>query len=160
MTETAPDRDDFADAFESAFARLQVAIEAACAAEDEWPAQVVAGIRAAFAFAASDPASARLLTSDALAAGREGWARYERLIAHYGERLLPGRAQSPDGRHLPEITERAMIGGLATFIAQRLDRGKQADLPAAAPDAIQFVLTPYLGAEQARRVAAHPAPPS
>jgi hypothetical protein len=75
------------------------------------------------------------------------------MISHFGERLLPGRAMRPEGERLPEITERAMIGGLAMLIAQRLDLGRAAELPALAPEAIQFVLTPYLGTEEARRVA-------
>jgi hypothetical protein len=48
-----------------------------------------------------------------------------------------------------------MVGGLASLIAQRLDsRAAVSQLPALAPDAIQFVLTPYLGAEAARRIGA------
>ena len=61
MNDTAQHPDDFADAFETAFARLQVRIETACAAEAGWPAQVAAGIRAALAFAAAEPASAARL---------------------------------------------------------------------------------------------------
>lgn len=153
MDDTAQHPDDFATAFEAAFARLQVRIETACAAEAEWPDQVAAGIRAALAFAATDPASAGALTNDALAAGKPGFARYDRMIAHFGERLLPGRALRPEGERLPEIAERAMTGGLAMLIAQRLDMGRAAELPALAEEAIQFVLTPYLGTEEARRFA-------
>jgi hypothetical protein len=152
MTDPAQQPDDFANAFEAAFARLQIRVETACAAEAEWPAQVAAGVRAALAFAAAHPASAQLLANEALAAGKEGYARYDRMIAHFAARLLPGRALRPEGDLLPEITERAMTGGLAMLIAQRLDLGRAAELPALAPEAIQFVLTPYLGAERARRV--------
>lgn len=140
-------------AFEPAFARLQIRIETACVGASGWPAQVAAGIRAALAFAAADPASAEALTNDALAAGKDGYARYDRMLAHFGERLLPGRALHPDGERLPEIVEKAMVGGIATLIAQRLTAGREAELSALAPEAIQFVLTPYLGAAEARRVA-------
>jgi hypothetical protein len=47
-----------------------------------------------------------------------------------------------------------MAGGVAMLVAQRLDRGAASELPALAPEAIQFVLTPYLGAAEARRVGA------
>jgi hypothetical protein len=156
MDDTARQPDDFADAFEAAFARLQVRIETACAAEEEWPVQVAAGIRAALEFAAADPASARLLTNEALAAGRDGHARYDRMLSHFGERLLPGRALRPEGERLPEIVEKAMTGGIAMLIAQRLDMGRAEALPALAEEATQFVLTPYLGTEAARRIAAAP----
>lgn len=159
MSDAARDPDGFASAFEAAFARLQVRIETACGAEDEWPAQVAAGIRAALDFAAAEPAAAQVLTSDALAAGKEGYARYERLLSHFGQRLLPGRALHPEGERLPEIIEKAMTGGIAMLIAQRLDMGRASELPALAEEATQFVLTPYLGTEEARRVAAAEAGP-
>src|SRR4051794_4600951 len=93
--------DDFSSAFDSAFARLQVRIESACVAEAEWPEQVSAGIRAALDFAAEDPAAARTLTTEALAGGLSGYDRYDRMITHLGEHLLPGRALHPEGERLP-----------------------------------------------------------
>jgi hypothetical protein len=153
MNETPHTPDDFATAFESAFARLQVIILDACGGEDGWPAKVAAAVRAALEFAAADPAAAQVLTNEALAHGADGFARHDRLIAYFAEQLLPGRDERPDGEPLPEITERFMAGGIAMLAAQRLDRGRQDGLPALAPEAIQFVLTPYLGTEEARRAA-------
>jgi hypothetical protein len=94
-----------------------------------------------------------MLTTDALAGGREGFERYDRMISHLGEWLLPGRELSPDGMRLPEITEKAMVGGVAMLVAQRVDLGRHDELPDLAPEAIQFALTPYLGTKEARRVA-------
>ena len=142
-----------AGGFESAFAQLQVPVEAACTAEGEWPYRIAAGIRAALAFAAADPIAAQALTNGALAHGAEGFARYNRMLNHFGERLVHGRMQRPEGPTLPEITEWAMVGGLATLIAEWVDTGKAAELPTVAPEAIQFVLTPYIGVEEAKRVA-------
>lgn len=147
-------RDDFASEFEAAFARLQVRIEEACGIDADWPQRVAAAVRAALEFAAAEPEAARSLTSDALAHGRDGFARYDRLLAYLGELLAPGRSQRPEGEWLPEITERAMAGGIVSLIAQRVDQGSEAELPGIAEEAIQFVLTPYLGGEEARRVAA------
>ena len=45
-----------------------------------------------------------------------------------------------------------MAGGLLSLIARRVDRGRERELPAIVGEAIQFVLTPYLGAEEARRI--------
>jgi hypothetical protein len=153
MNDPAAQPDDFASAFDSAFARLQVRIESACVAEAEWPVQVAAGIRAALEFAASDPGTARTLTTDALAGGRAGYERYDRMVSHLSAWLLPGREQRPEGERLPEITEKAMVGGVAMLVAQRVDLGRLAELPALAPEAVQFALTPYLGTDEARRVA-------
>ncbi|HVY78731.1 MAG TPA: hypothetical protein VG898_09525, partial [Solirubrobacterales bacterium] len=65
MGEGARQPDDFAVAFDSAFAALQVRIESACSATGEWPAGVAAGVRAAFEWVAAEPAAAQLLTNDA-----------------------------------------------------------------------------------------------
>jgi hypothetical protein len=153
MEETARQPDDFASAFEAAFAELQVRIESACLAEAEWPAKVAAGIRAALGWAAVEPAAAGILTNDALASGSEGFARYERMVAYAADLLRPGRAEVEHGERLPEITEQAMASGVATLVAQRLSAGRQGELPDLAGEATQFVLTPYLGTAEARRVA-------
>jgi hypothetical protein len=143
----------FANAFDAAFARLQIRIESECIREAEWPEQVSAGIRAALEFVASDPRAARTLTTDALAGGLVGYERYDRMISHLGEWFQPGRELKPEGERLPEITEKAMVGGVAMLVAQRVDLGLHAELPELAAEAVQFALTPYLGTEEARRVA-------
>lgn len=153
MGEGARQPDDFAVAFDSAFAALQVRIESACAAAEEWPAGVAAAIRAGFAWVAAEPVAAQLLTNDALAGGSTGFARYERMVAYVAGLLSPGRERAEHGERLPEITERAMASGVAMLVAQRLSMGREAELPALAGEAIQFVLTPYLGGAEARTVA-------
>jgi hypothetical protein len=132
---------------------LQVRVESACAEAGEWRTGVGAGIRAAFAWVAEEPRDAQLLTNDALAGGSTGFERYERMVAYVAELLAAGREQAEHGERLPEITERAMASGVAMLVAQRLSMGREAELPSLVPEAIQFVLTPYLGSEEARRVA-------
>lgn len=143
----------FASAFEAAFARLQVAAEEAYLSQADWADRVVAVIRAAFEFAASDPSAADVLTSQPLGHGGEGAERYERLVDYWAGLLSPGREHCPGGIELPETIERALAGGILALIAQRVDRGCAEELPELVPDAIQFVLTPYLGTDQARRIA-------
>ncbi len=153
MGEGARQPDDFAVAFDSAFAALQVRIESACADAGEWPDGVAAGVRAAFDWVAAEPQAAQLLTNDALAGGSAGFERYERMTAYFADLLAPGRMRATHGERLPEITERAMASGVAMLVAQRLSMGREAELPRLAPEAVQFVLTPYLGSVEALRVA-------
>jgi hypothetical protein len=148
-----PGRDEFARAFEAAFARLQVVVEEAYVSEVAWPDQVAAAIRAAFDFAATDPAMVDLLTNEALARGRDGLMRYQRLIDFSSRLLAPGRELSPDGARLPETLEHSLAGGITLLVAQRVDQGRARELPDLAPDAIQFALTPYLGPVEARAIA-------
>jgi len=154
MAESAGQPGEFVSAFDAAFARLQVAVESACAARSEWPAGVLAGIRAALEWAAAEPAAAQLLTNEALAAGAPGFARYDRMVSYIADLLLPGRELATHGERLPEVTERAVASGLAMLVAQRLSLGRESDLPDLAPEVAQFALTPYLGTAEARRVAA------
>ena len=146
--------DDFEFAFDSAFATLQVRIESACAAAGEWPDGVAAGVRVAFEWVAAEPRGAQLLTNEALAGGKPGFERYERMVGYIADLLEPGREWASHGERLPEMTERAMASGVAMLVAQRLSLGREGELPEIASEAVQFVLTPYLGSAEARRVAA------
>ncbi len=157
MNQTKNSPEDFAQAFEAAFASLQIQIEEACATQSGWPRKVAAAIGAALRFAAADTGAVQLLTNEAMAHGRDGIARHERLIAYLCEGLVPGRAERPEGERLPDIIERALASGVVMLVAQRVDRGKEKELPAIAGEAIQFVLTPYLGADEARRIGAESA---
>jgi hypothetical protein len=154
MDDAAQRQDGFADAFESAFGRLRIRIESACANQPDWPLGAAAGIHAALVFATTDPAAAKVLTVDALAAGKVGFERYERLIAYLCDLLLPGRVERPEAERLPGETEKALAGGIAMLVAQRVDLDRHAELPGLAAEATQFVLTPYLGIADAKRVAA------
>lgn len=139
--------------FESAFGRLQVTIEEACAGDGGWPERAAEAIRSAFALAAAEPEVANVLTNAALAAGPDGIRRHRRLVAYMSELLEPGRRELRDPHALPEILERALAAGLVFLVAQRLDRGRASELPALAAEAVEFVLTPYVGAGEARRIA-------
>jgi hypothetical protein len=144
--------DNFVRSFESAFARLQVAFIEACRGSRDWPHSVAAGVRVGLDFAAADPHAVAALTTEAMAHGVEGIERYERLVAYLREQLAPGREQLPVDEQLPDVIEHALASGVLMLVAQRLDQGRVAELPALAPEVVQFVLTPYLGAPEARRL--------
>lgn len=153
MEEIARSPDDFASAFEAAFARLQIHVEEACRDSEGWPRGAAAAIGVAFRFAADEPAAANALTNEALASGSAGIARHRRLLAYLSERLSVGRDYRHAEHELPALTEQALAAGLAGLVAERLSRGRANELPKLAPDAIQFALTPYLGVDEARWIA-------
>jgi hypothetical protein len=156
MAEIGHQPDWFPNAFEAAFAGLQVRLEEACGGNSDWRRGVAAAIRAALEFAAEDPEAADVLANGAMAAGKDGIARRERLLAYAGKGLARGRRQQAGAPELPPVTEQALAGGVLALIGERLATGRAAELPALAPEAIQFVLTPYLGGEEARRIATSP----
>jgi len=153
MEEIADSSEGFAVAFEAAFARFQVCVEAACAECPDWVSGIAAAIRAGLEFAATDTVAADTLTNRALGMGGDGIARHRRLLAYLAEALVAGREERPHGAELPQLTEQALAGGLTSLVAERLARGRASELPALAPEAVQFALTPYLGREEARRIA-------
>ena len=94
-----------------------------------------------------------MLTNGALAQGADGVGRYERLMNYLAGLLAAGRAESPHGDELPPTTERSIAGGVATIVGNRVNRGKEAELGTLLPEVVQFVLTPYFGTAEARRIA-------
>lgn len=153
MDGRAQQPEGFAAAFESAFARLQVLLEMACVGEKPWPERAALAIRQALEFAATDAGAAIVLTSGALAEGADGAERYERLMTYLAGLLEAGRGESPHGTELPPSTERSLVGGVATIVASRVDHARGAELSGLATEMIQFVLTPYIGTEEAMRLA-------
>lgn len=144
---------DFARSFEAAFAKFQVVVETAYAAETDWPMQAAAAIRAVLGFAAEDPAAAHTLTVDSLAQGSDHFAS-RRPVDHLAHLLAPGRDAHAEGEALPNLLEDALAGGIFMLMVQRLEVGDAGTLAALIPDAIEFALTPYVGRDRAHDVAA------
>jgi AcrR family transcriptional regulator len=140
--------------FERAFAGLRTRIEAACAGQGDWPARVAAGVGAAFAFAAEDPAAARALTSEALARGNEGQAQHRRMVSHLAALLRSARGPGPDGANPSEVADDAVTGGIALLAGRLLDAGREGELRGVAAEAAQLILIPQVGLDEARRIAA------
>jgi hypothetical protein len=138
---------DFPAAFSGAIARLQVAVLGACEEQELWPAKVAMAVAAAIEFAAEDPQSAQLLTVDALMRRPDGGQRYLRMIEHFAELL---RSESPRDRRRPGMTEQALVGGVATTIADRMRFDSPPALIATIPELVEFVLLPYVGHAEAK----------
>jgi hypothetical protein len=126
MEETADSRDDFATAFEASFAPLPGRVEEACTGPADWPLRMAAAIRVALEFVAENPGAANTLTNEAMAAGRDGVARRERLLAYAGEALAEGRERRSGAGELPRLTEHTLAGGIAARIGERLATGRPA----------------------------------
>ena len=72
-----------------------------------------------------------------------------------------GRKSSPHGEQLPETLEETIIGGIFWIIYQRIIMGQTEQIEELLPELVEFSLTPYLGAEVAKRaVAEHESAPA
>jgi len=141
-------------AHEEAFDRFTAELFRACAAQSAWPAKVAAAIDVAIDFAVRSPEEAQLLVVDAVAAEPALALRVLTSNDFLVGLLRNGREHCPGSASLPELTERAQIGAAASVIGNKLLSGQADRLPALKPELVQLILTPYLGIEEAARVAA------
>ncbi|HWW66377.1 MAG TPA: hypothetical protein VNY83_00195 [Solirubrobacterales bacterium] len=64
--------------------------------------------------------------------------------------LREGRRLYPRAAGLSEVTERVLLGGVASLIASRLLAEKVDRLPGRGPEIAEFLLAPHLGPAEAR----------
>jgi AcrR family transcriptional regulator len=129
---------------------LRRVLEAA-AAVDSWPARVDAGLAAFLGYVASDPALARTCIVEALSAGPAAVARYEESLQAFIPLFRVGRTISPHGEDLPDTLEETIIGGVFWIVYQRIILGEAEQIEQLRPELVEFSLTPYIGAEAAKR---------
>lgn len=125
--------------------------------KEDWPGQVAVAFAALLGFLASRPNFARLYLVEAAAVG-EGMASRRRATAERFIALLePGRSYRGEDRNLAEGMEEAVVGGVVTLLGRRILAGEADRLGEFVPAVVEFALAPYLGGQQAHRVAAEQA---
>jgi AcrR family transcriptional regulator len=122
-------------------------------AETEWPLRVRAVLVALLADFAEAPDVARLLTAEPFVAGPQIARRHKAVIEEMTPYLREGRELGKAPEPFPDTAERGIIGAVNSMIARQVLAGRGEELEALLSDLTQFVLTPYLGASEARRVA-------
>jgi len=126
-------------------------LTAACSGELPWRGRVAAAIGTAVRFADTRPEQTRLLALDTVAADREAARRALAGAERMAAMLRSGREHHPKAMTLPDVTERALVGAVASAVNWRLLNGESLD--GLEPQLVQLVLTPYLGPAAAARQA-------
>jgi AcrR family transcriptional regulator len=145
--------DCFLAAFGGVRDHLEELITTAIEAEDDWPHQVVAALRAALEFFAAEPELAHFCLVESLSATPKIAIRFREAVLDCVPPLARGRAELADpGSLLPE-TEDAIVGGLVSLATRSIVAGEAKDLPELLPNFVDFALSPYLGAERAADLA-------
>lgn len=145
----------FVVAYETVMAELRERVGQAFDEESDWPPAVRAGIAAMLDFLAAEPHLARLCMVEALVAGPVVVERYDSAIQSfvpYFQRGREGRSPAMLARLSP-TTEEALVGGMMSLISRRIIAGKTAELRSLLPDLVEFTLTPYLGSDEAAKIA-------
>lgn len=119
----------------------------------DWPRQVVAASRAGLAGLASEPDLARLCLVESRSAGPMITSRFSEAVNELVPLLRLGRAERSSERSLPDSTEESTIGALISLAYSKVSAGEAAQLEQLLPDFTEFILSPYLGAEEAAKLA-------
>lgn len=141
--------------FDEAWGRTEAAINEAYEEQPgAWPQKAAAALRTLFELIVADPLLAKACLVETLSAGPAAVARYGAGLKAFEPLLRPGRALNPRGEQLPATLEDTLAGGVLWVAYQRLIVGEAEKLPQLLPETIEFVLSPYVGEEEAVRVAA------
>jgi AcrR family transcriptional regulator len=137
-------------AIDSAGAQMVAAIMPAYRRAPDWAEGVRAGFGALFSFLASRPAMARLVTVAVYAAGPAAVERRVETLRPLEVLVSKGYERSAA---TPRIAAEAIAGGVYTLAYRRIrDSGPEA-LPSLAPLCAYIALAPFIGAEEACRIA-------
>ena len=143
--------DAIAAAVDSAAARLLAAVLPAARRVDGWPREIRTAVGAYCNFLAARPALARLLAIEVHAAGPEAVERRDLALRPLRDLIDAGREVSD--AEVPEIAAETIIGGILSLTERRLRSGGTEALPGLAPLATYLTLSPFVGPDEASRVA-------
>jgi AcrR family transcriptional regulator len=146
--------DCFLAAFDAILDHLETLVSAAVAEESEWPAQVIAALRAALDFFAANPDLARLCLLESVSATPMIAIRFREAVLACVPALARGRSELADPDSLLPETESSIIGGAVSLATRSIIAGDTEKLADLLPDLTGFTLSPYLGAERAAKLAA------
>jgi AcrR family transcriptional regulator len=145
----------FVAAFDTVTEQLREQVGAAYKAEDDWADGIRAGIGAMLTFLASEPNLARLAMVEALVAGPVVVKRYDAAVQTFLPYLTAGRKGRSKAvlDRLSDSTEEALVGGMVSLVARRIVAGQTDELESLLPDLVEFTLAPYVGNDEAARIA-------
>ena len=146
-------RDCVLAAHEAAFERLSTAIARVCAGEGAWPDRLAVSVGVTVDYAAAAPEEAQLLVPDTMGADPVLARRAQDSTDFFVDLLRPGREYSAAAAELPELTERALVGAATSVIGARLGSDQADHLPGLKVQLVELLLLPYVGPEEAQRVA-------
>lgn len=143
----------FLAAFDAVVDHIRELVGAAVEAAPDWPHQAIAASRQVLAFLASEPELAQLCLVEAQSAGPAVAGRFHAAVGELVQPLRRGREERSAERELPPTTEDSTIGALVSLAARKASAAEAAALEELLPDFAQFILAPYLGPDEAERLA-------
>jgi len=142
----------FLAAYDDAVERIREHVLSPCDQRGSWEERVLASLASLLAFLAEKPALARLVLVEGLRAGRGVFDRYQDALQSFVPFLREGAPAPPGAPRPPEATDEAVVGGVAALLSRHALGDELDRLGEFLPEIGEFVLTPYLGAAEARRI--------
>jgi len=146
--------DCFIAAYDAAVARIRGRVVEGCdaAVGEPWSFRTGAALDALLKLLASEPALASIVLVEGLRAGRGVYDRYQGAIESFVTYLRKGAPETPGGSKVPAATDEAVVGGVASLLGRRVLAGETEQLDQLFPEILEFVLSAYLGVDEARRI--------
>jgi AcrR family transcriptional regulator len=144
--------------YEVGHARGLALVERAYEAQADWPTGVKAAVSALLHYLGSEPAFAQMALRYMLVASPRTAERANLGISEYLSVLEPGFEETSEHRRPPAIAIEAIGGGLGELMYGCVMRDRAQDLPSLTVAATYISLAPFVGPEQAARVAIAPLP--
>ncbi|HUC00110.1 MAG TPA: TetR/AcrR family transcriptional regulator [Solirubrobacterales bacterium] len=139
---------------EAFLGRLWTEVTTACEEVGLWPFRVRAVVAAVIGSLVESSSLSRVFAIEAPAASLVAAERQFAALDRLAGLLAEGRKRYPRAQRLPAITERVLIGGGVSVISQYLLAEDPKTISALREQLVAVLLAPYLGEEEARRVAA------
>jgi len=151
--ESFANREDcYRAAYEASLEYLRETVEAALAGA-EWPASVRDGLAALLEALAAHPDLAAFFLVSPPGVGDEVAARHHEAIRELVDALLAAAPSRREQKAAAAIRSDALAGGLTRLATTKVGAGRAAELPALLPDLVELFLRPFVGGEEAIRVA-------
>ncbi len=157
--EVFPDRDAcFIAAFDASVERVGEYVLPAYRERGSWQQSIRAGLIALLSFLDAEPAMARLLVVESLAAGPAAVNRRRELLALLTDAVHEGRSAPRARRNIPPLTAEAVVGAVLSVIHSRLtDRDTRPLIELTGP-LMGIVVLPYLGPRAVQQELSLPVP--
>jgi AcrR family transcriptional regulator len=152
--------DAFLVAYEIGHGKALAMVERAYAAQSDWRLAVRAGIAALFDFLATEPSFAHIALIDALIATPRTAERANVGVSAFARMLVPGLEETRQQSPPPAVTVEAIADGLFDLCLHYALQGRIRELPELTPSATYIALAPFLGGEEAARIALGQGAPS
>lgn len=121
-----------------------------------WTHAVRAGLTALFRFLAANATEVGPCIDQQSRSGLDGLDRRDALLTRFAELLAPGYVEG--SRRPPAVVAEAISGSVFELIHIHAAEGRLDELPDAVPAATAIALTPFVGSDEAERLALGPTP--